>query len=58
MLQSKEKLEYLVYFYQHQLREVLILDEVVNVTIKNLKIIRWTVTIELKRLNLGSEGDP
>ncbi len=60
MLQSKEKLEYLVYFYQHQLREVLILDEIANVTVKDKKITRWIVTTEeqLNKLNLGSERDP
>jgi hypothetical protein len=37
MLQQKEKLEYLVYFCQHQLGEVLILDEVADVIVKNKK---------------------
>ncbi len=58
MLQQKEKLEYLVYFCQHQLGEVLILDEVADVIVKNKKIIGWIVIIELKKLNLGSERDP
>jgi hypothetical protein len=37
MFQSEEKLEYPVDFCQHQLGEVLILDEVADVTIKDLK---------------------
>jgi hypothetical protein len=35
MLQPKEKPKYLVYFYQHQHGEVLILDEVADVIVKN-----------------------
>jgi hypothetical protein len=60
MFQSEEKIEYPVYFYQHQLGEVLILDEVANVTIKNKKIVGWIVIAEkkLKKLKLGNEGDP
>ncbi len=60
MLQPKEKPKYPIYFYQHQLGEVLILDEATDVTIKDKKITRWIVIFEeqLKKLNLGSEGDP
>jgi hypothetical protein len=60
MLQPKEKPKYPIYFYQHQLGEVLTLDEATDVTIKDKKIARWIVTVEdqLKKLNLGSEGDP
>ncbi len=49
-----------VYFYKHQLGFFLILDEVVDVIVKDKKIARWTVTTEeqLMKLNLRSEGDP
>ncbi len=59
MFQPKEKIKYLIYFYQHQLGEVLILDEATDVTIKDKKIIRWIVIAEeqLKKLNLGNERD-
>ncbi len=46
MLQPVEKHEYLVYFYKHQPGEVLILDEVANVIVKDKKIARWIVTTE------------
>ncbi len=44
MFQLEKNLEYLVYFFQHQLGEVLILDEYVDVAIKDKKIVGWTVT--------------
>jgi hypothetical protein len=44
MVQPKEKIEYPIYFYKHQPREILILDEVVNKIIKDKKIARWIVT--------------
>jgi hypothetical protein len=49
-----------VYFYKHQLGFFLILDEVVDVIVKDKKIARWIVTTEeqLMKLNLRSEGDP
>jgi hypothetical protein len=37
MLQPKEKPKCAVYFYQHQLGKVIILDEVIDVTVKDLK---------------------
>jgi hypothetical protein len=46
MLQLEEKPEYPVYFYKHQPKEVLILDETTNVTIKDKKITRWTIIVE------------
>ncbi len=60
MFQPKKKPKYPIYFYKHQLGEVLILDEAVDVIIKDKKIIGWTVIVEeqLKILNLVSEGDP
>jgi hypothetical protein len=59
MLQPEEKLNYLIYLYKHQLGKVLILDEVVDVTVKDKKIAGWIVTIEeqLMKLNLGNERD-
>ncbi len=60
MLQPLKKPKYPVYFYKHQLGEVLILDEAADVIVKDKKITRWTVTTkeQLMKLNLGSEGDP
>ncbi len=58
MLQPKAKPKYLVFFYQHQLGEVLILGEVADVIVRDKKFTRWTIIIELKKLNLGSEVDP
>jgi hypothetical protein len=60
MFQLEEKPKYLVYFYKHQPKEVLILDETANVTVKDKKITGHTITIEewLMKLNLGIEGDP
>ncbi len=39
MLQLEEKPKYQIYFYQHQLREVLTLDEATNVIIKDKMIV-------------------
>ncbi len=38
----------------------MVLDEVANVIVKNKKIARWTFTTkeQLKKLNLGNEGNP
>ncbi len=60
MFQLEEKPKYPIYFYKHQLGEVLILDEAADVTIKDKKVTRWTIIVEeqLKKLNLGNEGDP
>jgi len=38
MLQLKEKVDYLVYFYEHQPREALIFDEVANIIVKDKRI--------------------
>jgi hypothetical protein len=46
MLQLEDVVDYPVYFYEHQLREALILDEVVDITVKDKKIASWIVTIE------------
>ncbi len=43
MFQPKEKPEYPIYFYQHQLGEVLILDETTDVIVKDKNIARWIV---------------
>jgi len=47
-----------MYFYEHQPMEVLILDEVVDITIKDKKIVGWTMIIKenLIKLNLGGGG--
>jgi hypothetical protein len=37
MLQPKDKIDYPVYFYEHQLKKALTLDEVANITIKDKK---------------------
>jgi hypothetical protein len=43
MLQLEEKPKDPIYFYKHQPREVLIFDETIDVTIKDKKIVGWTV---------------
>jgi hypothetical protein len=50
----------MVYFYEHQLGKDLILDEVVDITIKDKKIASWIVIAEkqLVKLNLGSKKIP
>jgi hypothetical protein len=37
-LQPKDKVDYPIYFYEHQLGEALILDEAANIIAKDLKI--------------------
>ncbi len=51
-----EKVDYLVYFYEHQLGEALILDEVFDIIAKDKNIVGWIVTIggQLIKLKLGS----
>jgi hypothetical protein len=46
ILQPKEEPKYPIYFYKHQLGEVFILDEVVDVTIKDNNIARWVVIVK------------
>ncbi len=46
MLQPEDIVDYPVYFYEHQPGKVLILDEVVDIIVKNKKITSWTVTVE------------
>ncbi len=57
MLQLKEKVDYLVYFYEHQPREALIFDEVANIIVKDKRIATWTMTAkeQLFKLKLGSK---
>ncbi len=52
-----EKVDYLVYFYEHQLGKPLILDEAFDITSKDKRISGWIVTIEgqLTKLNLGNK---
>jgi hypothetical protein len=49
------EVDFSTYFYEHQPMEVLILDEVVDITIKDKKIVGWTMIIKEKliKLNLG-----
>jgi hypothetical protein len=51
------RVDYLMYFYEHQPREVLILDEATNNTIKDKNITSWIMTTEeqLVKFNLGSK---
>jgi hypothetical protein len=60
MLQLEDKIDYLVYFYEHQPREALTLDEIIDIIVKDKTIVGWTVTIEeqLVKLNLGSKEKP
>jgi hypothetical protein len=45
MLQPKDKVDYLVYFYEHQLGEASILDEVTNIIAKDKIIVRGESTL-------------
>jgi hypothetical protein len=38
MLQPEDKVDYPMYFYEHQRGEVLILDEATNIIVKDKKI--------------------
>jgi hypothetical protein len=38
MLQPKDRIDCPTYFYEHQPKEALILDEVVDITVKDKKI--------------------
>jgi hypothetical protein len=60
MLQPKDRVDYPVYFYEHQPRKALILDEATDITVKNKKIVSWIVTTkeQLVKLNLGSKEEP
>ncbi len=60
MLQLEKRVDYPVYFYEHQLRKALILDEAVNITIKYKKIVGQTMTTEeqLIKPNLGNKEKP
>jgi hypothetical protein len=53
-------MKYQEHFYQHEPGEALILDELVDITIKNKPIVKWTLTSEeqLTKLNLGTIEDP
>ncbi len=46
LLQPKDKIDYLVYFYEHQPKEALILDEVISIIVKEKQIVGWIATIE------------
>jgi len=46
MLQLENKVDNPMYFYEHQLGEALILDEVPNIIVKDKKIVSWTMTTE------------
>ncbi len=49
-----------MYFYEHQLGKALILDEAIDITIKDKKIASWIVTTkeQLVKLNLESKKEP
>ncbi len=57
MLQLEDKNEYSIFFYEHQQGEALILDKVIDITIKDKNNISWTITTseQLAELNLSSE---
>jgi hypothetical protein len=60
MLQLEDKVDYLVYFYEHQLGETLILDEATDIIVKDKKIVGWIVIFkeQLVKLNLGNKKEP
>ncbi len=49
-----------MYFYEHQPREALILDESIDIIVKDKKIASCIMTIEeqLVKLNLGNKEEP
>jgi hypothetical protein len=42
MLQLKDKVDYSMYFYEHRPREALILDEAIDIIVKDKKITSCT----------------
>jgi hypothetical protein len=60
MAQPKKNINYPFWYYQHEPREILILDESTNIMIKNKKITRWTLIIneKLSKFNLGTIEKP
>jgi hypothetical protein len=62
MEQPKNDINYPFWYYQHEHEhgETLILDEFVDITTKNKKIIGWTLTTnkQLSKLNLGTNEEP
>jgi hypothetical protein len=59
MLQLEEKVDYMVYFYEHQQGETLILVKAIGITVKGKKILGWIMTSEkqLVKLNLGNKEE-
>jgi hypothetical protein len=60
MLQPDESMSFSKHFYHHEPREALILDERMDMTIKNKPIVEWTLIEEeqLTKLNLGNKQNP
>jgi hypothetical protein len=58
MLQPEEKVDYMVYFYEHQQGELLYWFKLL-VTVKGKKILGWIMTSEkqLVKLNLGNKEE-
>jgi hypothetical protein len=46
MLQTEEKVNYMVYFYEHQQGETLILVKAIGITVKGKNILGWIMTSE------------
>jgi hypothetical protein len=59
MLQPKDKVDYLMYFYEHQQGEALILDEAIDIIVKDKKTTDGIVIVEeqLVKFNLGSKEE-
>jgi hypothetical protein len=57
MLQPKDEVNYLMYSYEHQLGEALILDEAIDIIVKDKKTTSWIVIAEeqLVKFNLGNK---
>ncbi len=60
MVQPKDNINYPFWYYQHEPKETLILDEFTNITIKNEKITGWTFNTneQLSKLNVGINEEP
>jgi hypothetical protein len=46
MVEPNENINYPLWYYQHEHRKTLILDESTNIMIKNKQIIGWTFIVD------------
>ncbi len=60
MSQPEDNINYPFWYYQHEPRETLILDEFADIMIKNKKITGWAFIVDkqLSKFNLGTSEEP